>query len=475
MLVVLNSINNVLWSNVLVLLLFLSGLYYSIRIGFAQFRRIPQMGKYLFEDTDPSEGRTSFQAFALTLSTRVGTGNIAGVATAVAVGGPGAIFWMWISALLGGATTIIEVCLSQIYKEREGKEYRGGPQYFIEKGLGSTAFATLFAGSSIVALGFCTPGVQANAIADAMNVAFGLDKRMLAIVIAILVAAVIFGGVKRIATVTEYMGPIMAGAYIVFCLILVIANISKLPSIMSMIVSSAFGQNEIFGGIVGSAIIWGTKRGIYSNEAGMGTASQAAATPQVSHPAKQGIVQALSVFLDTLFVCSTTGFAILITGMYNVEGIVEGMPGVQAGPAFTQGAFDTILPGLGSAIVAIAMLFFAYSTILGNYYAAETGAAYIARKANKSENNKAMLTILRLATISAIILFAARPSDLAWAIADVGMGVTTWINLIAILLLSGIAIKVYKDYETQFKETGDAVFKPGKLGLKNVDKDIWPD
>lgn len=475
MLNILNSINNVLWSNVLVLLLFLSGLYYTIRIGFAQFRRIPLMKRYLLEDATPTEGRTPFQAFALTLSTRVGTGNIAGVATAIAVGGPGAIFWMWVSALLGGATTIIEVCLSQVYKEKEGNEFRGGPQYFIEKGLGSTLFATLFAASSIVALGFCTPGVQANAIADAMDVAFGIDKQIMAFAIAILVAFVIFGGVKRIATVTEYMGPIMAGAYILFCLVLIIMNITRLPEIFSIIFTSAFGQNSVFGGVVGSAIIWGTKRGIYSNEAGMGTASQAAATPKVSHPAKQGIVQALSVFLDTLFICTATGFSILITGMYNVDNIVESLPGVQAGPAFVQNAFNTVVPGFGSSVVAIAMLFFAYSTILGNYYAAETGAAYIARKANKTEKNIVVLTLLRCATLLAIILFAARTSDLAWAIADVGMGVMSWFNLLAILLLSGIAIKVYKDFEKQLKETGDAVFRPGKLGLKNVDKDVWPD
>lgn len=467
---ILDNINGVLWSNALIIFALASGLYYTIRTKGAQFKYIKLMTKYMFEKNDSDSGRSAFQSFALTMSTRVGTGNIAGVASAISVGGPGAVFWMWVSAILGAGTTIVECTLAQIYKSADGSEYRGGPQYFIDKGLGTKWFAMLFAACSAFALGFCTPGIQANAIADSMNVAFGINKMMVGAVVAVLASLIIFGGIKRISKFAELVAPVMAIAYLVIALIMIGINFTHIPEVFGLIFSSAFGTQAIFGGIVGNAVLMGVKRGIYSNEAGMGTASQAASTAEVSHPVKSGLVQAMSVYIDTIFVCTATAMMILFTGMYNVDGIVENLPGIEAGPGYVQGAIDTLIPGFGSGFVAIAMLLFAFTTILGNYYAAETGAAYICKK-SKNINPKILMTGLRVATISAILLFCSKSSLLAWAMADVGMGALSWINFISLILLSNVAFKVFNDFEEQYKLTGDATFDPEKLGIKNTE--VW--
>ncbi len=467
---IMDSINGMLWSNVFIALALFSGLYYSIRTKGAQFRYIGLMTKYMREKNDSGEGRTAFQSFALTMSTRVGTGNIAGVASAISIGGPGAVFWMWVSSLLGAGTTIVECTLSQIYKSSEENEYRGGAQYFIDKGLGIKWYAMLFAVCSVFALGFCTPGIQANAISDAMNVAFGTNKIIIGVIVAIMTAMIVFGGIKRISKFAEMIAPIMALIYLSVAIIMLIINVKEIPSILSLIFSSAFGLRSAFGGIVGNAVMMGIKRGIYSNEAGMGTAAQAAATAEVSHPVKSGLVQALSDYIDSVFLCLATAIIIILTGMYNVEGIVENLPGVQAGPGYVQNAIDTLIPGFGSAFVALAMLFFAFTTILGNYYAAETGVSYICGKV-KSMNQKYLVNVLRMITIIAILIFCSKPSVFAWALADLGMGVMSWLNLIALLLLSNTAIKVFNDFEKQYKENGDAIFEPEKLGIKNAE--VW--
>lgn len=467
---IMDSINGVLWSNFLIYFALLSGLYYTIRTKGAQFRFIKLMTKLTFEKNDANVGRSAFQSFALTMSTRVGTGNIAGVASAISIGGPGAVFWMWVSAILGAGTTIIECVLAQIYKSADGDEFRGGPQYFIDKGLGIKWYAMLFAVCSVFALGFCTPGMQANAISDAMNVAFGINKMVMGVIVAVLAALIIFGGIKRISKFAELVAPVMAIIYLGIASVMIVINFRQLPDVLSLIFSSAFGTQAIFGGIVGNAVMMGVKRGIYSNEAGMGTASQGAATQQVSHPGKSGLVQAMSVYIDTIFVCTATAMMILFTGMYNVDGIVENLPGIQAGPAYVQNAIDTFIPGFGSSFVAVAMLFFAFTTILGNYYAAETGAAYIIKK-SKNINEKYLLGCLRAATIIAILIFCSKPSLLAWAMADLGMGVMSWLNFISLILLSNVALKVFNDFEEQYKLKGDAQFDPEKFGIKNTE--VW--
>lgn len=467
---IVDFLNGILWSKIFIAFALLSGVYYTLGTKFIQFRKIKLMVKFMLNRNSSKEGVSSFQALALSLAGRVGTGNIAGVASAIALGGPGAVFWMWILALLGSATTFVECTLGQIFKTVDKGEFRGGPAYFIEKGLGIKWYALLFAFASAIALGFCTPGIQSNAIVSAMEGAFGINRVVMGAILTILVAIVIFGGVKRISKVAEVIVPVMALLYIAVALVILVANASQIPAVFSLIIKSAMGTEQAFAGIVGSAISMGVKRGIYSNEAGMGTAVQAAAAADVSHPVKQGLVQSFSVYIDTLFVCTATAFMIIVTGMYNVstgvEGfIVENLPGVEAGPVFVQKAVETVLPGFGPSFIAISLLFFAFTTILGNYYAAETNIAYIGSKMKTGW----LLNGLRVVTLIAVFTSATRSANLAWAIGDVGVGTMSWLNLIAIALLSKIAFKALKDFESQYKLTGDAFFDPVKLGIKNAD------
>ncbi|MBS3994404.1 MAG: alanine:cation symporter family protein, partial [Alkaliphilus sp.] len=343
-----DALNGIIWSPALIYLCLGIGLYFSLKTRFLQVRHIKAMVMLLFGGKSSSEGITSFQAFALAVAGRVGTGNIAGVATAIAMGGPGAVFWMWMIAFLGAGSAYVESVLAQVYKVEIDGEYRGGPSYYIERGMGVKWYAILFAVATIVGMGFFLPGVQSNAIGASINNAFGVSPVITGIFVCVLLGLIIFGGVKRLGRVAEMIVPFMAIAYIIVSVIVILVNITKLPDVLSLIFSSAFGVNQAFGGIIGSAISWGVKRGVYSNEAGQGTGPMAAAAAEVSHPAKQGLVQAFSVYFDTWFVCSATAFMVIITGSYNVhlgDGfIVEYLPGIDKGPAFTQHAVDTLLP-----------------------------------------------------------------------------------------------------------------------------------
>lgn len=362
-----------------------TGLFYSLLTRFLQVRHLKEMIKQMFQGKSSEAGISSFQALSLALSGRVGTGNIAGVATAIAYGGPGAVFWMWLIAFVGAGSAFVEAALAQVYKTKQDGQFRGGPAYYIEKGLKVKWYAVLFAIVTVLATGLLLPGVQANSIAAGIENAFDIDPAITGIGIVVLLGAIIFGGVNRIARVAEFIVPFMALGYILVALFIVFANISELPHVLGLIFRSAFGIDAAFGGIIGAAISWGVKRGIYSNEAGQGTAPHAAAAAEVSHPAKQGLVQAFSVYIDTWFVCSATAFMILITGMYNVtpkgkEPIVQKLGDVEPGPIFTQKAVETVLPGFGAPFVAIALFFFAFTTIMAYYYMAETNLAYITRR-----------------------------------------------------------------------------------------------
>jgi len=429
------------------------------------------MIKLMREGKDSERGISSFQALAVSLSGRVGVGNIAGVATAIALGGPGAIFWMWAIAFLGSASAYVEATLGQIYKEEKQGEYRGGPAYYIEKGLKMKWYAILFAIVTIFGVGFFLPGVQSNSIASSMNYAFGIPKYITGIGLIILLGLIIFGGIKRIGKTAQLIVPFMAVAYIVTAIVVITMHYEQIPAIITLIFSSAFGSHSMFGGAIGSAISWGVKRGIYSNEAGQGTAPQAAAAAEVSHPAKQGLVQAFSVYVDTLFICTATAFMILITGQYNVMGengafLVENLPNVAIGPTYTQMAVETTL-GYGSIFVAISLFFFAFTTLMAYYYIAETNVAYL----EKSEKQKWMVTVLRIMLLGAVFYGTVKTAVLAWGFGDIGVGTMAWLNIIAIILLGKPALKCLKDYEAQKKAGIDPVFDPEKLGIK--DADFW--
>lgn len=424
----------------------------------------------MFQGKSSEAGVSSFQALSLALSGRVGTGNIAGVATAIAFGGPGAVFWMWAVAFIGASSAFIESTLAQIYKVKQDGQYRGGPAYYIEKGTGMKWYGILFAIAALVAMSILMPGVQSNSIALGIDNAFGVSPTVTAVGLVIILAFIIFGGVKRIAGVAQFVVPFMALGYIILALIIIAMNISELPGVIALIFKSAFALDSAFGGIVGLAVSWGVKRGIYSNEAGQGTGAHAAAAAEVSHPAKQGLVQAFSVYIDTLFVCSATAFMILFTGMYNTERpggsfIISNLPGVEAGPGFTQAAIETVLPGFGAGFVAVALFFFAFTTIMAYYYIAETNIAYLTR----GKNGKWAMFALKLVLLGATFYGSIKQASLAWALGDVGLGIMVWLNLIAILILAKPALVALKDYEAQKKQGVDPVFDPVKLGIKNAD------
>ncbi|WP_307340530.1 alanine/glycine:cation symporter family protein [Caldalkalibacillus uzonensis] len=467
-----NWLNNIIWSPALIALCLGAGLFYSIATRFLQIRHFKDMVKLMFQGKSSDAGVSSFQALSIALSGRVGTGNIAGVATAIAFGGPGAVFWMWLIAFLGAGSAFVEATLGQVYKTKQDGQFRGGPAYYIEKGLKLKWYAILFAIVTVIATGILLPGVQANSIASSMKNAFGISTTITGLVLVAVLAIIIFGGVKRIARVAQVVVPFMALGYILVALIVVFANISQLPDVLALIFKSAFGAEAAFGGILGAAISWGVKRGIYSNEAGQGTAPHAAAAAEVSHPAKQGLVQAFSVYIDTWFVCSATAFMILITGMYNVtpEGqpaIVNNIGDVEPGPVFTQMAVESVLPGFGAPFVAIALLFFAFTTIMAYYYMAETNLAYINRKVKRVWSEYA----LKIALLAVVFYGSVRTATLAWDLGDIGVGSMAWLNIIAILLLTKPALKVLKDYEKQKREGKDPVFDPAKVGIN--DADFW--
>ncbi|QCR22561.1 sodium:alanine symporter family protein [Pontibacter sp. SGAir0037] len=465
-----NSINDIVWSNALIILCLGAGIYFSIITRFLQLRYLREMLRLLFKGEASEKGVSSFQAFSIAIAGRVGTGNIAGVATAIAMGGPGAVFWMWVIAFLGSASAFVEATLGQIYKQVKDGEYRGGPAYYIEKGLGMKWYAVVFAVATIVSMALFLPGVQSNSIASGINAAFNVPVEITGGAITVLLALIIFGGVKRIGKVAEIAVPFMAGAYILMTLVIIALNVTEIPDVLSLIIRSAFDAEPAFAGVFGMAIAWGVKRGIYSNEAGQGTAPHAAAAAEVSHPVKQGLVQAFSVYVDTLLVCTATAFMILFTGQYNVQNpeggfIVENLPGIAIGPAYTQQAVNTYFPTLGSGFVAISLLLFAFTTIMAYYYIAETNLSYLSNK-----GNKIALWALRLLILAATFYGSVKTAESAWVLGDIGVGVMAWLNVVAILFLHKPAIRALKDYHAQLKAGKDPVFSPKKLHIKNAEE-----
>ncbi len=473
---IISSISNLVWSDVFIYLCLCTGLYFSFRTGFLQVAYLKDMLKLLFAKKKGDEGISSFQAFALAISGRVGTGNIIGVATAIFYGGPGAIFWMWIIAFLGSASAFVEATLGQVYKQKDGNEFRGGPAFYIEKGLGVKWYAAIFAILTIISAGLLLPGVQSNAIASSAFNAYAIPTNYTGIGIVVLLILIIFGGVKRLGSVAEFVVPFMAGGYILMTLVIIAMNYHQIPEVFSLIFSSAFSLDATFGGIIGMAIAWGVKRGIYSNEAGQGTAPHAAAAAEVSHPAQQGLVQAFSVYVDTLFVCTATALMILFTGMYNVTEVdaagkpttllVENLPGVDYN-GFTQAAVSHHFPGFGNGFVAIALFFFAFTTIMAYFYYADTNIAYLV----KNEKARNIIGwIFKIIFLSTVYFGTIRTADTAWAIGDIGVGLMAWTNIIAILLLSKTAMKVWKDYKSKRKQgIQELDFDPKALGIKNAD------
>ncbi|PMM03688.1 sodium:alanine symporter [Vibrio kanaloae] len=439
-----NLMNDLLWGSILVYLLVGVGIYFTIRLGFIQFRHFGHMFSVLRNSRKAdSAGISSFQALCTSLAARVGTGNMAGVAVALTAGGPGAIFWMWLIAMLGMATSFAESTLAQLYKTRDNDgNYRGGPAYYMEKGLGMRWMGVLFSIFLIIAFGLVFNAVQANAIASAMNTAFDLERSYVGVGIVIISAFVIFGGIRKIARTAEIIVPIMAFAYLLIAMYVMFANIEKLPEVLALIFKSAFGLQEAAAGGLGYAIaqamINGIKRGLFSNEAGMGSAPNAAAsaTPYPPHPASQGYVQMLGVFMDTIVICSATVSIILMSGEYVPHGEVTGIE-------LTQRALTAQVGEWGGVFVAVAIFFFAFTSIIANYSYAETNLIFL------EHNNKKGLVLFRIVVLGMVMFGSLATLPTVWALADVSMGLMAIVNLVAIILLSGIVIKLAKDYNRQ--------------------------
>ena len=504
---IITFLNNCVWSWPLVGLCLLAALYFSFGTRFVQIRHFGEMVRLLFHnDKTKEEGISSFQAFALALSGRVGTGNIVGVAMAIGYGGPGAIVWMWIIAFFGAGTAYAEACLAQIYKQRHGNELRGGPAYYIEKGLNCKWLAALFAVITVLACAVCLPPIHSNSIAMSFSSTFNIAPWIIGVCVASLIALVVLGGVKRISAVAEIITPFMAIAYILLSIIVLIANASVVPDVFRDMVTSAFGVNEAFGGIMGAAIAWGVKRGIYSNEAGQGTAPIVAAAAKVDHPVKQGLVQGFSVYVDTLLVCTATAIMVLATRCYNVVNPATGgylvhshvsnlgLPGVE----YTIEALSTFLGhGWGGIVISITLFFFAFTTVMAYYYYAETNLIYLFSKTRErrihrlrnhlskgdsietikqeealfgdDRSEKVVVSVLRVVFIAAVLFGSLKEAGVIWSLGDMGVGLMAWINIIVILLLSPKTFRILKDYERQKKSGKKPHFDPKSLGIKNAD------
>lgn len=457
------SINDVLWTYVLIIMLLGCATWFTIKTRFVQFRMLGEMIRLLGESPNKRNNEenhiSSFQAFMVSLASRVGTGNLAGVATAITVGGPGAVFWMWIIALLGSSSAFVESTLAQLYKVRGKESYIGGPAYYMKKGLKKPWMGILFAILIIFTFAFSFNTVQSNTICAAFEQAFQIDHITMGIILTISTLLIIFGGIQRIAKVSSIIVPVMALGYILLAIVIVGMNITQIPAIFKLIINSAFGWEQAFGGGIGVALMQGIKRGLFSNEAGMGSAPNVAATADVSHPVRQGLIQTLGVFSDTLIICTCTAFIILFSGV-PLGGEVNGVQ-------LTQMALDNEIGSGGSTYVAIAILFFAFSSVIGNYYYGEANLRYIT-------HNKTIMTLFRLMT-GAMVMFGALASlDLAWSLADICMGLMTICNLIAIVLLGKYAFRLLTDYIEQKRQgIKDPIFTKDKMKDIEADIECW--
>ncbi len=462
---VLTKLNDIMYTYILIIMLVGVGLYFTIRTKGVQFRLLIDGIKTMMERAETGENGekkvSSFQALMISTASRVGTGNIAGIATAIAAGGPGAVFWMWLMALIGGASAFIESTLAQVYKIKEGGQYRGGPSYYMEKALGKRWMGVLFSILLIICFAYGFNGLQAYNISSSLeyyvaNYSETNIPMILGIVLAAATAWVIFGGVHRIGFISSVVVPVMAVLYILMGLVTMVINITELPRVIKIILDGAFDVQAIMGGFAGSAVVIGIKRGLFSNEAGMGSAPNASASADVDHPVKQGLVQVISVFIDTILICSSTAMMLLVSGIEGKSGVLDGIP-------YVQQAIRSNVGEWGIHFITFSILAFAFSSLIGNYYYAESNILFI-------KENKIVLTIFRITCLVAIFLGAQADFSLVWNIADITMGFMAIINIIAIFLLGEVALKVLRHYEQKKRAGEKTVFYEEEVGLTGT---VW--
>lgn len=468
---VVNNLDAIIWSMLLVLLCLGVGFYLSIRLGFPQIRHLGEMVRLLFGENDSDNGISPFQAFATTVGARVGMGNIAGVASAIFYGGPGSIFWMWMIAFIGAASAFAESVLAQAYKTKNTRgEYVGGPAYYIEKGLHCKPYAIIFAVVAFLGPGLLLPGVQINSLVNVFQEAFHVNKIIVGLICCVFLGIVVCGSIKRIARLAEILAPIMCFIYIGMAIIILGMNITKLPGVVLMIFQSAFGIHPILGGILGSAVSWGVKRGIYSNEAGMGCGAIVSGATECSHPVKQGLVQAFSIYVDTLFVGTATALIILLTGTYNVTDgtklLIENVGGIEAGILWTQHALMNTYGSWVGKLLAIIIVLFVFTSMTGYCYQAESNIAYL------THDSDIAIMACRIIFIVASFFGAVTNAEDIWAMGDIGYGLMAWANIIAIVFLSPLCIQLLKDYEKQKKAKKDPRFHPEEFGIED-EANVW--
>ncbi|WP_105104287.1 alanine/glycine:cation symporter family protein [Microbulbifer pacificus] len=466
------GIGGVWWLGILIAALLPAGIYFTVRTRFVQIRGFCQMLRVMFRSfhKEHDDSISSFQAFATSAAARVGTGNIAGVAVAITAGGPGAVFWMWVVAIVGMATSLIENTLAQVFKEQGEAPgtFRGGPAYYIDKGLGKRWkwLSVLFSIFLIICFGFFFNAVQANAMAEAISAAWGFNPLLIGVLIAVLAGVIVFGGIKSIGRFAGIVVPVMALGYLAIALFVILANMAKIPEVFGLIFSSAFGVQEAGAGAFGAVVANGIKRGLFSNEAGMGSSPNVGAAADVKHPVVQGYVQMASVFLDTMMICTATAAIILLSDV-ELSGMVEGV-------TLTQSALSSEVGSWGNSFVALALLFFAFTSIIANYYYAETNIFYL-------WHTRFSIFCYRVLYI-AFILFGAWVAwsgsegnfKLLWNMADMSMGFMASANLLAILLLSGVAFRVFADYEEQLRQgIREPVFDSRRHHIPGIEQEVW--
>jgi len=462
----LSAVNGVLYYPILIIVLLACGFYFTIRTKFIQFGLLGEAFKVITEKPEGKDDVSSFQALMVSTASRVGTGNIVGVANAICLGGPGAVFWMWIIALIGGASAFIESTLAQIYKKRgsDGVSY-GGPSYYIENALGSRGIGVLFAVALIATYAVGFNMLASFNLQDSFRVydfyVPGKTSWMIGAVLAVLAGYCILGGGKRIIKYTSLLVPVMGVIFVIMALIMILINAKNIPAMFGMIFEDAFNFKAIFGGVAGSALVQGIKRGLYSNEAGMGSAPNAAASASVSHPVKQGLVQMISVFLDTLVICSATAFMSLASGIAPTEEL--------AGAPFVQASLATVFGRYGNLFITVSLALFAFTTLLGNLYYVDSCLTYL----NKKTPSKTFMLCYRIIATILIFVGAGMEMSLAWDIADFLMGVMCLINIPTIIILGGTALKALDDYKKQREEGKNPVFKAETIGIYTSKLDYW--
>ena len=464
---ILTRVNDFMYTYPLLILLVGAGVYFTVRTRFVQGRLLGEAFRVLLEKAEVKDGKkqvSSFQALMISTASRVGTGNIAGIATAIAAGGPGAVFWMWVMAVIGSASAFIESTLAQVYKVKDGKDFRGGPSYYMEKALGKRYLGIIFSVLLIICFAYGFNGLQSFNMSSSLEyyIPGYADSVYPAVIGAVLAAAtafVIFGGVHRIGFITSVIVPVMAGGYLLMGLATMVMNAGRIPEVFALIFREAFDGRAIFGGFAGSAVVIGIKRGLFSNEAGMGSAPNASASAAVSHPAKQGLVQVLSVFIDTLLICSATAMMLLLSGVEGKSGVLDGIPYVQQAISANVGTW-------GIHFITFSIFTFAFSSLVGNYYYAESNIKFI-------KDDKRLLFVFRVSCLLAVFFGAQADFSVIWNVADITMGGMAVLNILVILVLGGTAVKVLRDYEEQKKKGVEPVFRAEKLGIRNTE--CWDD